>query len=327
MARLAMNTTRAHIPLIWTRSTETAALIRSHGFTPTHDVDELIGHPDVDAVAVLSPNALHVEHCRKVAQAGKALLATKPLAPTLEECDRIIEAVDCAGITQHLDMSLRFSPPMRFLLEMMDSGTLGDPLHLIHRTSRATGLYSTGRPHKAILHPEVSGGWIIHHMCHQVDYALRLIRRPVRQVYARGVRSDAACPSDESVTALIEFEGGAMAEITDGVTLMDDHHFSLLTSQAQVSVDASRCLRMRRAEDMDATATPGYGGRSVCYTPEGWQDDSLVAFLSAVSGRPHGRPYALQTIPLREARPVMRVLLAIKQSAETGQPVSLDSPP
>src|SRR5512140_2748856 len=50
LARLVTNTTRAYVPLVWTRGDQTAAKIRSNGFDATADVDELINHPSVEAV-------------------------------------------------------------------------------------------------------------------------------------------------------------------------------------------------------------------------------------------------------------------------------------
>jgi predicted dehydrogenase len=73
LARIVINTTRAWIPMVWTRSEATADRIRANGFAATTTVDELISHPEVKAVIVASPNALHKQHVLKVCAAGKAL--------------------------------------------------------------------------------------------------------------------------------------------------------------------------------------------------------------------------------------------------------------
>jgi hypothetical protein len=49
-----------------------------------------------------------------------------------------------------------------------------------------------------------------------------------------------------------------------------------------------------------------------------------VAFISAVTGRPNGRPYPIQPIPIREGRHVLEVLLAMRASVASGQIVDLD---
>ena len=67
----------------------------------------------------------------------------------------------------------------------------------------------------------------------------------------------------------------------------------------------------------------GQGGYSTLFTPEGWGDDSMVAFYSAVTGEPHGRNYALNVIPVQEGRHLLEVELAICESAKTGNIIEL----
>lgn len=322
LARVALNTTRAWVPLIWTRGAETADRIRANGFSATNDVDELIGHPDVQAVAVMSPNALHREHCLKVCAARKPLFATKPLVLTLAEYDDVLAAVSTSGIVNHCDFGMRFSAVGRKLIELADAGAFGDPMHLISRSARATGLHSLGSPHKAVLQPELSGGWILHHMCHQVDFALRITRQRVVRVYGQTVRSTPECPSEESIAALLTTEKGAILEIADGVAPQSDEHLSFLGTNALAYRGPRGEINFRGA-DKETAATRGFGGASLCYTPEGWPDDSLVAFISRVTGVPHHRNYPLDTVPIAEGRHVLEVLLAIRRSAQTGHPITL----
>ena len=140
LARLALNSTRACVPLIWTRSPETAAKIRAAGFPATNDVDELINHPEVEAVVVASPNALHKEHCLKVCAARKALWAEKPLVLNLPDYDEILAAVEKAGVVNHCNFGMRYGGVGRKLIEMSEAGEFGAPLHLISRECRNTGL-------------------------------------------------------------------------------------------------------------------------------------------------------------------------------------------
>ena len=62
-----------------------------------HDIDDAVGHPDIDVVIGL-PNHLHEEAVAAVAAAGKAVLCTKPLGRTAEEAQRIVEVVEQAGV-------------------------------------------------------------------------------------------------------------------------------------------------------------------------------------------------------------------------------------
>jgi predicted dehydrogenase len=61
------------------------------------DFTDLVNREDVDAVAVLTME--HAEVAVAAAEAGKHLFIEKPLGFSLAETDRIIDAVDCAGVT------------------------------------------------------------------------------------------------------------------------------------------------------------------------------------------------------------------------------------
>ncbi len=320
LARLVTNTTRAYVPLIWTRGQETAAKIRANGFQATNDVDALIHDPCVDAVIVASPNALHKEHILKVCQAKKPLWAEKPLVLNLPDYDIIIHAVEAAGIVNHSNFGIRYSGTGRKLIELADAGALGQPMHLVSRICRGTGLFALGSPHKCVLDPALSGGWIMHHMCHQVDFALRLVRQRVTRAYCQTVRSAPACPSEESISAILTTQAGAILELADGVAPQETHHLSCLGSKALAYVDAQDHLNIRGD---CAENNYGHGGWSTVFTPEAYQDDSMAAFIAACTGIPHNRDYPVSLIPIREGRHVLEVLLAMQQSARTNEPVLL----
>lgn len=320
LARVATNSTRAWIPMIWTRSEGTAQKIRAAGFAATNDVDELIGHREVQAVIVASPNALHKEHVLKVCRAGKALWAEKPLVLNLADYDEIVAAVRASGVVNHCNFGMRYVGCSRKMIELSDAGEFGSPMHLISRSCRGTGLFALGSAHKAVLTPELSGGWILHHMCHQVDFAVRLTRERVVRVYAQTVASAPACPSEESIAAVLTTESGAICELSDGVAPQEDSHLSYLGTKALAYVDGAGALNVRGA---CAENNYGHGGWSTVFTPEAYADDSMAAFIAAAAGEPHNRPYDLSIVPIAEGRHVLEVLLAIKESAATGGPVAL----
>jgi predicted dehydrogenase len=320
LARLASNQTKARIAMVWTRSEGTADRIRADGFAATNDVDELIKHPHVQAVIVASPNALHKEHVLKVCDAKKALWAEKPLVLNLPDYDDIVAAVQTSGVINHCNFGMRYSGPCRKMIELADAGELGDPMHLISRVARGTGLFGLGSPHKAVMHPELSGGWTLHHMCHQVDFALRLTGRRATRVYCQMTASAPDCPSEESVSTIITLEGGGICELADGVAPQPDHFLSYLGTKSLARVDGEGALNVRGACEENEY---GHGGWSTVYTPEAYGDDSMAAFVAAVRNEAVPRTYPVATVPVTEGRHVLEVLLAMKESAEKNQVVTL----
>ncbi len=85
-------------------------------------MDKLADNPDIDVVYVVTPNALHAEHVIKAAKAGKHVICEKPMACSVADCDKMLEA--CAGNKRSLSLGYRmhFDP---YHVEMVKRA--GDP--------------------------------------------------------------------------------------------------------------------------------------------------------------------------------------------------------
>jgi glucose-fructose oxidoreductase len=71
---------------------------------------KLAENPDIDAVYVVTPNALHAEHTIAAAQAGKHVICEKPMANTVAECDAMIAACKSAGVKLAIGYRLHYDP-------------------------------------------------------------------------------------------------------------------------------------------------------------------------------------------------------------------------
>jgi predicted dehydrogenase len=72
--------------------------------------DTIKDNPDIDIVYVVLPNALHAEYVIRAAKAGKHVICEKPMAITVEECDRMIAACKEAGKMLSIGYRLHFEP-------------------------------------------------------------------------------------------------------------------------------------------------------------------------------------------------------------------------
>jgi myo-inositol 2-dehydrogenase/D-chiro-inositol 1-dehydrogenase len=90
------------------------------------DVDALLQVPGVDAVVVVSPASLHDDHIPRVAAAGKAVFAEKPLADSVEKARRTAEAVRRAGVPFQIGFQRRFDPGYVQARRMIGDGQIGD---------------------------------------------------------------------------------------------------------------------------------------------------------------------------------------------------------
>jgi predicted dehydrogenase len=82
--------------------------------------DEIVHNKDIDIVYVVLPNAMHAEYVIRAAKAGKHVICEKPMAITVEECDKMIAACKDAGKMLSIGYRLHFEP---YNQEMMRLGT------------------------------------------------------------------------------------------------------------------------------------------------------------------------------------------------------------
>ncbi|CAM4175736.1 Gfo/Idh/MocA family protein [Bacillus paramycoides] len=99
--------------------------INQHAYITT-DYKELLARTDIDAVAILSPDYLHEEHAIAALQAGKHVYCEKPLAITVEGCDRIIEQAEKSGKHLMVGFNMRYMSMYQTMKEIIDSGVIGD---------------------------------------------------------------------------------------------------------------------------------------------------------------------------------------------------------
>lgn len=81
--------------------------------------DEIADNSDIDIIYIVLPNAMHEEYVLRAAKAGKHIICEKPMAITVEQCDRMIAACREAGVMLSIGYRLHFEP---FNLEMMRLG-------------------------------------------------------------------------------------------------------------------------------------------------------------------------------------------------------------
>jgi myo-inositol 2-dehydrogenase / D-chiro-inositol 1-dehydrogenase len=117
------------------------ALGADRGYT---DVAALWDDPAVDAVVVATPARTHAGLVVAAAGAGKAVFCEKPMAVTLAEADRAIDAARAAGIVLQVGFNRRFAADWVAARQLIDSGRLGTP-RLLRSVTRDPGGFDPSR--------------------------------------------------------------------------------------------------------------------------------------------------------------------------------------
>jgi predicted dehydrogenase len=97
----------------------------AYGLEYRSSADEVIQDPRVDAVIVTCETNRHAEFVERAAAAGKHILLQKPMATTLADCDRIIEAVHRYGVRFSMGYQMRHDPVNKKIKELVDSEVVG----------------------------------------------------------------------------------------------------------------------------------------------------------------------------------------------------------
>lgn len=124
--------------------------------TYTYDsYDRCLANPAVEAVYLASPNGCHAEQALRAAAAGKHVLCEKPMANTVEDCQRMIEACNRHRVRLMIAYRKYFEPASLALKKLVTSGKLGR-LRVIH--SAFTILFRPGKGEGWRFDPVLAGG-------------------------------------------------------------------------------------------------------------------------------------------------------------------------
>jgi myo-inositol 2-dehydrogenase / D-chiro-inositol 1-dehydrogenase len=135
--RLATRISGASVTGVFDVATDRAEAIAAQvGATAHRQAEDVIAADDVDAVVVTSPGPTHADLAIACIEAGKPVLSEKPIATTIEDCQRVLDAEVAHGqrLVQ-VGFMRRFDPGYLQIKAAIDDGTIGDVLlvHNVHR--------------------------------------------------------------------------------------------------------------------------------------------------------------------------------------------------
>ena len=202
---------------------------------------------DIDAVYVATPNLFHAEHAIAALEHGKHVMVEKPMALTLEDCDRMIAAAEKNRLKLMVAHTRSLNPPIRKMREIISSGRLGRVTQ-VHTLRYSPWLLRPREPGE--INTELGGGVCYRQAPHQVDIARLLGGGMVRSVRAQAGRWSPENATEGNYSALLEFDGGVTATlICDGYGYFDDRELidgDVLSGDKQLG--PGQRLRKARAE-------------------------------------------------------------------------------
>lgn len=179
----------------------------------------LLDRDDIDLVSICTPPYCHGEIAIDFLEHGKNVLVEKPMAASLEECDKMIEARNKSGKLLSVIAQNRFRDPIWNIKEILKSGKIGRVLH-----AEVDSFWWRGHCYYDLwwrgLWEKEGGGCTLNHAVHHIDMLGWMMGRPrYVQALLSNVAHDNAEVEDLS-EALMQYEDGAVAQVTSSVV----HH-------------------------------------------------------------------------------------------------------
>jgi predicted dehydrogenase len=287
---------------------------------------ELLESMEVDLVDICTPTYLHEEMVVAAARAGRNIMCEKPMSLTIKSCDRMIKAVEKAGVAFMTGQVIRFWPEYQVVKEILDSGIYG---RIEWLSARRLSPPPTWAWQGWLLDPARSGGAVLDLVIHDLDYIQWLLGLPKR-VLAVG----AAGPHgglDSVMTVAWEHASGAKSAVEGSLVLAPGFPFQMALlvacEKATIRYDSAASPTLVVYPFEGAAFAPPLPEPKVGVSSEpqgnigslGGYFNEIKYYLDCLEA---GRKPSVVTP--EGARESVRFSLAVAESARTGKVVTLD---
>lgn len=279
------------------------------------DTEQVLARDDVDAILIATPGFLHEPPALAAAAAGKHIFCEKPLAPTLDGCDRILDASEQHGVSLGVGLVCRFHPVHREVTRLVRSGDLGSAscMHVHRLGGGLSGAWEADwRRQRA-----TSGGNLMEINAHEIDF-MRAVMGEAKTVYAAG-GSYGPGGFDFPDTALVtvHFDGGGIGLLHSSQACHTGGYGGRVDC-----ADGSITFPRFRGDDGGVTIKVGDEDGRFIPAADLVSDVSPVAqeieaFVVAVLGGD------LPPVSGRDGRAATEIAVAAYASIESGKPVDL----
>ena len=289
----------------------------------TQDYRAMLAPGDLDLVIVATMPNTHEAMSLASLNAGACVLCEKPFMINVAQAEAVLAKAAATGLQVQLGTNMRYMPSSRYLRELVQSGTIGEPVF-----AKAWGCHHDPPVWGPHYHLATSGGGVLAStLVHTLDLAMWVGGSPnpltvsaaTRRLFPgkRGPKVDAAIhahyDAEDLISALVRFDNGAFYSLegnwcSEGA---DFHSFELTTTHGTITGAPFAVLADVQGEIVDQT--PPLNGDDDWFQSVHTQDAALIAQLRT------GEPWAMQDA--RQLLNLQKVVDACYESARTGREV------
>jgi len=176
---------------------------------------------DIDAVLIMIPHHAHEEAVIEAAKAGKHILCEKPMATTLEACDKMIEVTKKAGVKFMIAENHRFLPAHQAIYNFVNQGTVGK-VFMIRAYEGVPEVHNITNPNSWKADPIKAGGGALMDMgVHKFATFNWILKDTVDSAYCWITKQIINLPekAEDNAIILLKYRSGVIIECTLSFTL------------------------------------------------------------------------------------------------------------
>jgi 1,5-anhydro-D-fructose reductase (1,5-anhydro-D-mannitol-forming) len=239
------------------------------------DYEAMLANPEVEAVFIATPNALHADQVIAAARAGKHVLCDKPLATNVPDAERAVEACSSAGVKLGINFHNRHLPWVQDVRRLIADGLIGE-VEVVHlQVGSGPRHYDNWRAD-----PQIAGLGSVHNVgVHGLDFLRVILDSDPIEVMALFDRGPDTGQVEMLALLLIRFGNGAMIQFNANERLRDPLNDIVIYGTAGRIV--GRSFTRSRSDGEMAVLTDS-GETITRYPAPEAHRLSLAAFTSAV---------------------------------------------
>ena len=240
------------------RAEETAV---KYGAEAYNQLEDLLTNPDIQAVHVCTPHSFHANQVVSAAEADKHVMVEKPMALTVADCDRMIDACDRSNKILMAGQVMRHYPVNLRIRQLIADGTIGRVGHLMRRRFSYFDPSQRGNNYqKWYLDLEIGGVCVLY--CfgpHEYDILPWYLDSPVVEVYATGTESTKLYQGQkDSYTTIMTHQNGAVSVLSQSVVCHTGAHDQyIIGSQGSIMSTSQKLILNGKEVSVKGSASDG----------------------------------------------------------------------
>jgi len=310
----------------WDHDPARAQAARDRHDVRLHESPEALARcDDVGAVVVAAETSMHAQLVEQAAAAGKTVVLQKPVALTMDEADRIVAAVEKAGVAFTIAWQMRVDPQNLRMKSIVESGVLGRLFMVRRRHGLSTHTWA-GFDRSWHVDPALNRDIWADDAAHPIDFVYWLLGMPASVTAELGSLLNPRIPKDNGI-AVFRYADGTFAEVVCS--------FTCVAGENTTEIVGEKGTVIQNYGDVPSANVPRPEGAIGLkwYLIEAGQwtaadipspanhGERIAALAEPLADFLHGRRPPIATA--REGRDVLRLVLACYESADHGRRIDL----